>query len=449
MDKFDERANRVRQTIVKSFSMHNHMPCAYLMVKDGNVEDISLHDPNGRNHHAHCKLLRTYPDANQACMKDEQTRAQQLFESGTREGTLSMCHLGLYNYSVKLSSNNSEGVLNFGQALLQDKVELSRDAHSKRLKELGLPDDAIARIKAEFEELPRYTSENFESYAHPLTEIQEWFNWLENHEREQEEKSQERIARALHELTTWQQQALNNADYLVFLIDEIKKDNPNIDFKELKNEANNVINSIEKIDTVMQTTGSGKFLEEYDVQKIPILETNPQQSLKGIVIDAVNLVFPEIEAKNLATKINFNAPQFNHRTVAISITHFDMAIRNIIQNAVKYSYSKSKNTKRFIGIYGEVPYSQIHKYIYVINIENYGIGIESDEHHRIFEDGYQGKQTDGEFRTGIGKGLSLVKEVLDAHGCHISVDSIPQGRNAYLTNFKIYFPRHDAGKIYS
>lgn len=449
MDKFDERASRVRQTIVNSFSMHNHMPCAYLMVKDGNVEDISLHDPDGRDHHAHCKLLRTHSKANQACIKDEQTRAQQLFESDTNTEILSRCHLGLYNYSIKLASNNSEGVLNFGQALIEDNIDLSRKIHSKRIEELDLPEDAIREIKAEFEKLPKHTPEVFENYAHPLKEIQEWFNWLEDHEREQEEKSQERIARALHELTTWQQQALNNADYLVSLIDETKEKNPSIDFKELKNEANNVINSIEKINTVMQTTGSGKFLEEYDISEIPILETSSQQGLKGIVLDALNLVSPEIEAKNLETMINFNAPQFNHRTVAISITHIDMAIRNIIQNAVKYSYSKSKNTKRFIRIYGEVPYAQIHKYIYVISIENYGIGIEADEHHRIFEDGYQGKHTDGEFRTGIGKGLSLVKEVLDAHSCHISVDSKLQGRNAYLTNFKIYFPRHDGVKINS
>ena len=62
---------------------------------------------------------------------------------------------------------------------------------------------------------------------------------------------------------------------------------------------------------------------------------------------------------------------------------------------------------------------------YVLTFENYGVGILQDEidSDAIFEDGYQGKLTQGEYRTGSGLGLSFVKRIVDRHKGLIRVTS--------------------------
>ena len=85
---------------------------------------------------------------------------------------------------------------------------------------------------------------------------------------------------------------------------------------------------------------------------------------------------------------------------------------------------------------------------YALEIKNYGVGIQPDEiiERKIFSDGYQGRLTQGEYRTGSGKGLNFVKNVIDEHHGSIEVESRmmadendPEGR-PHLTRFTIYLP---------
>ena len=56
-----------------------------------------------------------------------------------------------------------------------------------------------------------------------------------------------------------------------------------------------------------------------------------------------------------------------------------------------------------------------------ISVKDTGIGIAAEDHEKIFEPFYRGKNASSE--SGVGLGLSLVKEVVDLHGGKILVQS--------------------------
>jgi signal transduction histidine kinase len=95
------------------------------------------------------------------------------------------------------------------------------------------------------------------------------------------------------------------------------------------------------------------------------------------------------------------------------------ALNNLISNALKY-------TPRG----GKVEVSVIHYDagsdggIVEMGVKDTGIGILAEDIERIFEPFYRGKNVDTE--TGIGLGLSFVKEVVDLHGGRILVQSEPK-----------------------
>ena len=82
-------------------------------------------------------------------------------------------------------------------------------------------------------------------------------------------------------------------------------------------------------------------------------------------------------------------------------------------------------------------------------LENYGVGIlprEVDE-GLIFLDGYQGELTQGEYRTGSGKGLYFTKRVIERHSGEVKVVSTPKGDEArgpegqpHLTQLVVLLP---------
>ena len=99
-----------------------------------------------------------------------------------------------------------------------------------------------------------------------------------------------------------------------------------------------------------------------------------------------------------------------------------MAISNLLSNAIKYSKSDdidiilSKNEN-----------------ITIIEVKDYGIGIEEKHLPRIFERFYRIDKSRSRRKGGTGLGLSIVKNIVEFHNWKIEVQSeIGKG-----TNFKI------------
>ena len=89
------------------------------------------------------------------------------------------------------------------------------------------------------------------------------------------------------------------------------------------------------------------------------------------------------------------------------------SIINLLSNAIKYSHNRKE-------IYVRVWESE--KLIY-IEVEDKGIGIPEDKIDQIFDKFYRIENKDGMESTGTGLGLTVVKDILEAHNAKILVES--------------------------
>jgi signal transduction histidine kinase/predicted metal-dependent phosphoesterase TrpH len=95
------------------------------------------------------------------------------------------------------------------------------------------------------------------------------------------------------------------------------------------------------------------------------------------------------------------------------------ALGNVISNAFKYT---PRGGKVEVAV---TPYiREGDGGVMEISVRDTGIGIAEEDIERIFEPFYRGKNVDAE--TGMGLGLSFVKEVVDLHGGRVLIHSEPQ-----------------------
>jgi signal transduction histidine kinase len=100
----------------------------------------------------------------------------------------------------------------------------------------------------------------------------------------------------------------------------------------------------------------------------------------------------------------------------------ETAVRNLIQNAVKYS-----NGSRWVRVATENGGGSIK-----IVVEDRGIGISDQDKKKIFEPFYRAKDVVDAQIHGNGLGLSLVKEIAEAHGGRVLVESEPKQGSTFV-----------------
>ena len=88
------------------------------------------------------------------------------------------------------------------------------------------------------------------------------------------------------------------------------------------------------------------------------------------------------------------------------------ALLNLLSNAVRYA-----GASRRIEVSVARELSEA-----VIAVRDYGIGIAASEQRRIFTPFYRAPQSN---ERGLGIGLAIVREIVEAHGGDISVESEP------------------------
>jgi signal transduction histidine kinase len=117
--------------------------------------------------------------------------------------------------------------------------------------------------------------------------------------------------------------------------------------------------------------------------------------------------------------------------VSIDPVRIASAVENLISNAIKYTPSGGE-----VAVSTQLEASEI-----VISVEDNGPGIGMDEQEKIFEPFYRGNQGK-RFKQGMGLGLSIARDVVDAHGGTICLESDP-GKGSL---FSIHLPlvRSDA-----
>jgi signal transduction histidine kinase len=102
------------------------------------------------------------------------------------------------------------------------------------------------------------------------------------------------------------------------------------------------------------------------------------------------------------------------------------AVTNLMDNAIKYS-DKKKKVKVSSFVEGQN---------LVIAVKDFGVGIKKEEIDKVFERFYRGGDELTRTVKGSGLGLTLVKEIIEAHRGHVQVESEP-GRGS---TFSIRLP---------
>jgi signal transduction histidine kinase len=105
-------------------------------------------------------------------------------------------------------------------------------------------------------------------------------------------------------------------------------------------------------------------------------------------------------------------------------------MRNLLENAVKYSLPDSRTIRVTISRNGEGA---------VVRVADDGVGIPSEDAERIFEPFFRVDRSRSKESGGYGLGLSICKRVMEAHRGSIALER-GDGRGS---TFVLTFPAHD------
>ncbi len=100
-------------------------------------------------------------------------------------------------------------------------------------------------------------------------------------------------------------------------------------------------------------------------------------------------------------------------------------LQNVLENALKYSAQQKRPVQMSV---------EAHKAHVVVTIQDFGVGIPDDEQEKIFEPFYRVDKSRTKKTGGYGLGLSLCREIMQAHGGEIALQSKSgKGTKAVLT----------------
>lgn len=161
----------------------------------------------------------------------------------------------------------------------------------------------------------------------------------------------------------------------------------------------------EMVEQVLEFAGARARRQSYQLRPVQI---------EAVIDDALVSYQPVIEERGYVVEKNLEA---GLPMVAADSAALRRSLQNLLSNAMKY---ESEN--RWIGIRARSASAQNGDEVQVI-IEDHGIGIAADEVPHIFEPFYRGREVVSAQIHGNGLGLSLVKQVMEAHHGRVSVVS--------------------------
>jgi signal transduction histidine kinase len=167
------------------------------------------------------------------------------------------------------------------------------------------------------------------------------------------------------------------------------------------------------VEQVLEFAGASRGKTLYQLQPIDVKE----------LIDQAVAANPTIEVQQgwqVDKEIELNLPAVLADPPALA-----SAVRNIIDNAVKYS-----GASHWLGIKAQSNAIDNSRHV-EITIADKGIGIPESDLPHIFEPFYRGREVVAAQVHGNGLGLSLVKNIIEAHGGTITVSSVPGEGTAF------------------
>ncbi|MFN2513807.1 MAG: sensor histidine kinase [Pyrinomonadaceae bacterium] len=150
--------------------------------------------------------------------------------------------------------------------------------------------------------------------------------------------------------------------------------------------------------------------------------------MANVVAGAIAACQTQMQEKNFAveTLIDQNLPGVQGDEAALK-----RAVQNLIGNAIKYD---SRN--RWVRISAHASTGKRLVELQII-VEDRGPGISSNDIGHIFEPFYRGQDAIASQIEGSGIGLSLVKQIIEAHGGKVTVKSIPGMGSAFTLHLPV------------
>ncbi len=397
--------------MTKLFRLTTGLPAIlYIATRDDiNADQVEW----ARNFTGHCKrMMELAPEKCQSCHK---RRALKAIESGSIQ--LSRCHAGLWNQAVPIVIDGTrQAVILYGQMRRESDPQSAETAalRAQGLADLNLRAQDLDAIQILYQSVGVIPETHLEALNATLQELSDAIT-------SEDERVQQSILRVVHDINTRMQAVLAHAENM---------QDTGLQPAEVRFMAKELLNQTVALDATVQTLGD--FMAEYSFE---------DTAIEPLLTRACDVYLAE--ANRLGIKIRLQVSNSPWRPLQLSKPHMQHALFNLVHNAVKYSFRAAVGADRFVQIESRHTSNGV-----TIVISNYGIGILPEEYDRIFEDGYQGKLTKHENRTGSGRGLSFVKNVIGKHGGTVTVESIPKpsdrAQRPHVNRFTICLPHSDA-----
>lgn len=419
MSDIDTARRAAKEALLDAFSSWYKLPIGLYEYHDNEL--VGIFSKGAIEYfESHCRLIQGYPGGKAACEADQCNRARQAVLS--RAEDLLLCHAGLYNQAVPIEvGNRIRAVLLFGEMRIEGETyeRASLEKHWDAVRNLRLGDAESASLREQLDQTKRISTAQIAAIKANLPSIIKYFYILFD-EEERLKRSADKVA---HELQTRLQSVIAVSENLMMKA-------PALSREEIKDRTNEVLNAATALATVVNNLD--EFTQEYRFEK---------QLIAPLLYESKRIYKAEADRHGVQIQISFDSG--SGPLLEISRGHLQLALNNLIHNAIKYSFRDRVGNKRFVRITGSASDGYFH-----LEIENYGIGIMQEEIDQglIFQDGYQGHLTEREYRTGAGKGLFFAKQVIDRHHGGIRVtsrlmagESDPEGQ-PHLNQFTISLP---------
>jgi signal transduction histidine kinase len=139
-------------------------------------------------------------------------------------------------------------------------------------------------------------------------------------------------------------------------------------------------------------------------------------NVQDLCIDALSQMQPKARDKDITLSAKY--PEENVQMFA-DYNKISWVIRELIENAIKFTDSGGRVVLGFIP---EGPLVRVF-------VRDTGMGIPHDRVHEVFEPFHQLDGSTTRKQKGVGLGLALVKQIIDAHESTVEVDSL-QGQGS-------------------
>lgn len=150
-----------------------------------------------------------------------------------------------------------------------------------------------------------------------------------------------------------------------------------------------------------------------------------EMSLKNLLDEIINNYSYHFEQKGFSIETNIDRDDMVIKGDKEALSE---AIINLIDNAIKYSGESKKIILSAFDKNGDV----------IFSIKDFGIGISPKEQKKIFEKFYRSGSHLIHNTKGTGIGLSIVKQIIDAHGGEILVESQVDRGSTFTIKFQKY-----------